>query len=30
MDRVAVVGNGHSSFGRRTDVNIGELAFESI
>ena len=30
MDRVAVVGIGHSKFGRRTDVNIGELAFESI
>ena len=30
MDRVAIVGIGHSRFGRRTDVNIGELAFESI
>jgi len=30
MNRVAVVGIGHSKFGRRTDVNIGELAFESI
>ena len=30
MERVAVVGIGHSRFGRRTDVNIGELAFESI
>ncbi|MDG7011475.1 MAG: thiolase domain-containing protein [Nitrososphaerota archaeon] len=30
MTRVAVVGIGHSRFGRRTDVNIGELAFESI
>ena len=30
MDRVAIVGIGHSKFGRRTDVNIGELAFESI
>jgi len=30
MSRVAVVGIGHSRFGRRTDVNIGELAFESI
>ena len=30
MERVAVVGVGHSRFGRRTDVNIGELAFESI
>jgi acetyl-CoA C-acetyltransferase len=28
--RVAIVGIGHSRFGRRTDVNIGELAFESI
>ena len=25
-----MVGIGHSRFGRRTDVNIGELAFESI
>ncbi|MDG7008208.1 MAG: thiolase domain-containing protein [Nitrososphaerota archaeon] len=30
MEQVAVVGIGHSRFGRRTDVNIGELAFESI
>lgn len=30
MTRVAVVGIGHSKFGRRTDVNVGELAFESI
>ena len=30
MTRVAVVGIGHSKFGRRTDVNLGELAFESI
>ncbi len=30
MSRVAVVGIGHSKFGRRTDVNVGELAFESI
>ena len=30
MSRVAIVGIGHSRFGRRTDVNIGELAFESI
>ena len=30
MQRVAVVGIGHSKFGKRTDVNIGELAFESI
>ncbi|MFI5404325.1 MAG: thiolase domain-containing protein [Candidatus Gagatemarchaeaceae archaeon] len=30
MDRVAVVGIGHSKFGRRTDVNVAELAFESI
>jgi acetyl-CoA C-acetyltransferase len=30
MTRVAVVGIGHSRFGRRTDVSIGELAFESI
>jgi acetyl-CoA C-acetyltransferase len=30
MNRVAIVGIGHSKFGRRTDVNVGELAFESI
>ena len=30
MNRVAIVGVGHSRFGRRTDVNVGELAFESI
>jgi acetyl-CoA C-acetyltransferase len=30
MSRVAVVGIGHSKFGRRTDVSIGELAFESV
>ena len=30
MERVAIVGIGHSRFGRRTDVNVGELAFESI
>ncbi len=30
MGRVAIVGIGHSRFGKRTDVNIGELAFESI
>lgn len=30
MARVAIVGIGHSRFGRRTDVNLGELAFESI
>ncbi|HXW37760.1 MAG TPA: thiolase domain-containing protein [Nitrososphaerales archaeon] len=30
MSRVAVVGVGHSRFGRRTDVNVAELAFESI
>ncbi len=30
MSRVAIVGIGHSRFGRRTDVNLGELAFESI
>ena len=28
--RVAIVGIGHSKFGKRTDVNVGELAFESI
>ncbi len=30
MSKVAIVGIGHSRFGRRTDVNIAELAFESI
>jgi len=30
MRSVAVVGIGHSKFGRRTDVNLQELAFESI
>ncbi|HEV2138627.1 MAG TPA: thiolase domain-containing protein [Nitrososphaerales archaeon] len=30
MNRVAIVGIGHSKFGRRIDVNIAELAFESI
>jgi len=30
LSRVAIVGIGHSKFGRRTDVNVGELAFESI
>ena len=30
MTRVAVVGIGHSRFGKRRDVNVGELAFESI
>ena len=30
MRSVAIVGVGHSKFGRRTDVNLQELAFESI
>lgn len=30
MRKVAVVGIGHSKFGKRTDVDIAELAFESI
>jgi len=30
LTRVAIIGVGHSRFGRRTDVNVGELAFESI
>ncbi len=30
MRDVAIVGVGHSKFGRRTDVNVAELAFESI
>jgi len=28
--RVAIVGTGHSRFGKRADVNVGELAFESV
>ena len=30
MRGVAVVGIGHSKFGRRSDVSVAELAFESI
>ena len=30
MRDVAIVGIGHSKFGRRTDVDVAELAFESI
>jgi acetyl-CoA C-acetyltransferase len=30
MRKVAIVGIGHSKFGRRTDVDLSELAFESI
>ena len=30
MSRVAIVCIGHSKFGKRTDVNVAELAFESI
>jgi acetyl-CoA C-acetyltransferase len=30
MSRVAVVGIGHSRFGKRSDVTVAELAFESI
>jgi acetyl-CoA C-acetyltransferase len=30
LSRVAIVGIGHSRFGKRTDVNVAELAFESI
>jgi len=30
LRQAAIVGIGHSKFGRRTDVNLGELAFESI
>ena len=30
MEKVAIVGVGHSKFGRRTDLNLNELAFESI
>jgi acetyl-CoA C-acetyltransferase len=30
LRNVAIVGIGHSKFGRRSDVNVAELAFESI
>ena len=30
MRKVAVIGVGHSKFGRRQDVNVAELAFEAI
>ena len=30
MRKVAIVGIGHSRFGKRTDVDIAELAFESV
>ena len=30
MNKVAIIGVGHSKFGNRTDVNLCELAFESI
>jgi acetyl-CoA C-acetyltransferase len=30
LKNVAIVGVGHSRFGRRTDVDVAELAFESI
>jgi acetyl-CoA C-acetyltransferase len=30
MRKVAIVGVGHSRFGRRSDVDVAELAFESI
>nr|HDO80560.1 thiolase domain-containing protein [Candidatus Bathyarchaeota archaeon] len=30
MRKVAIIGVGHSKFGRRDDVNLAELAFESI
>ncbi len=30
MRNVAIVGIGHSKFGKRTDVDLAELAFESI
>lgn len=30
MKKVAVIGTGHSKFGDRQDVNIKELAFESV
>ena len=30
VSKVAIVGVGHSRFGKRTDVNVAELAFESI
>jgi acetyl-CoA C-acetyltransferase len=30
MNKVAIVGIGHSKFGKRMDVNINELAWESV
>jgi len=30
MRKVAIIGIGHSKFGRRQDVNVCELAFEAI
>jgi acetyl-CoA C-acetyltransferase len=30
VKRVAVIGVGHSRFGDRQDVNVCELAFESV
>ena len=30
MRKVAVIGVGNSKFGNRSDVNIAELAFESV
>jgi len=30
VNKVAIVGVGHSKFGKRADVNVAELAFESI
>ena len=30
MRKVAIVGIGHSKFGKRSDVNLPELAFESV
>ena len=30
MRGVAIVGVGHSKFGRRTDANLGELTWEAV
>jgi acetyl-CoA C-acetyltransferase len=30
MNKVAIIGNGHSRFGDRSDVNLAELSFEAV
>ena len=30
MNKVAIIGKGHSRFGDRSDVNLAELSFEAI